>query len=80
MSGGTRTKKVECHCSKEYNVSETGSTGCFHPQTRGGETCTLLGPLERANLNHWTTYAIVTAAIQTSDIECYTPSSEPSRI
>jgi hypothetical protein len=26
---------------------------CFHPQVRG-ETPTLLGPLERANLNHWT--------------------------
>jgi hypothetical protein len=26
---------------------------CFHPQVRGWEAPTLLGPLERANLNHW---------------------------
>jgi hypothetical protein len=27
---------------------------CFRPQVREGETPTLLGPLERDNLNHWT--------------------------
>jgi hypothetical protein len=29
----------------------------------GGETPTLLGPLERANLNNWTTYVSITTAI-----------------
>jgi hypothetical protein len=28
----------------------------FHPQVRGWETHILLGPLERANPNHWTAY------------------------
>jgi hypothetical protein len=30
-----------------------GNWICFRPQVRG-ETLSLLGPLERANLNHWT--------------------------
>jgi hypothetical protein len=34
------------------HVSENG---CFHPQVGGGgKIPTVLGPLERANLNHWT--------------------------
>jgi hypothetical protein len=36
---------------KKHNVSETGSVSVL----RWGKTPTLLGPLERANLNHWTT-------------------------
>jgi hypothetical protein len=32
-----------------------------------GETPTLFGPLERANLNHWTTYVSVTAAVYTRE-------------
>jgi hypothetical protein len=35
--------------TREHNVSETGSVSVL----RKGETPTLLGPLERANLNHW---------------------------
>jgi hypothetical protein len=31
-----------------------GNWICFRPQVRGEETPTLLGPLDRANLNHWT--------------------------
>jgi hypothetical protein len=37
---------------KKNNVSETGSVSVF----RWGKTPTLLGPLERANLNHWTNW------------------------
>jgi hypothetical protein len=37
--------------SKENNVSEIG---CFRPQVKEWETPTLLGPLESANLGHWT--------------------------
>jgi hypothetical protein len=37
---------------------------------------TLLGPLERANLNHWT----MDKVHKPTDSECYTPSSEPFRI
>jgi hypothetical protein len=33
----------------------------FRPQVMG-ETPTLLGPLERANLNHWTTHVSITTA------------------
>jgi hypothetical protein len=33
-----------------HDVSETGSVSVL----RQGETLILLGPLERANLNHWT--------------------------
>jgi hypothetical protein len=35
---------------RKHNVSETG---CFRSQVRGKKP-TLLSPLERANLNHWT--------------------------
>jgi hypothetical protein len=35
---------------REHSVSETI---CFHPQVRRGKIPTLLGPLERVNLNHW---------------------------
>jgi hypothetical protein len=36
---------------------------CFHTHVRVWETPTLLGPLEIANLNHWTTYVSITTAI-----------------
>jgi hypothetical protein len=32
-----------------------GNWICFHPQVKGEKIPTHLGPLERANLNHWTT-------------------------
>jgi hypothetical protein len=51
ISGGTQTKKVEYHCSRQQNVSETQSVLVLR---LGGETPTLLCPLERANLNHRT--------------------------
>jgi hypothetical protein len=35
---------------------------CFHPHVKG-EIPTLLGPLERANLNHWTTLVRFTTDI-----------------
>jgi hypothetical protein len=35
--------------TRKHDVSETG----FHSQVKGGKTPTQLGPLERANLNHW---------------------------
>jgi hypothetical protein len=36
---------------------------CFCPQVRG-KTPTLLGPLERANLNHWATHIRVRVTLQ----------------
>jgi hypothetical protein len=33
-----------------------GNWTCFYPQVRG-DTPTLLGSLERTNLNHWRTYS-----------------------
>jgi hypothetical protein len=42
------------HSKKHERSQRFGNWICFHPQVRG-ETPTLLGPLERANLNHWTT-------------------------
>jgi hypothetical protein len=38
---------------REHNVSETGSVSVL--RSGGGGTPSLLGPLEIANLNHWTT-------------------------
>jgi hypothetical protein len=38
--------------TREHTVSETGSLS-----SGKGKTPILLGPLERANLSHWTTYA-----------------------
>jgi hypothetical protein len=43
--------------TREYNVSETGSVSVLRWGV--GETPTLLGPLERANLNHWTNPVIL---------------------
>jgi hypothetical protein len=40
--------------SKNYKIQRFGNWICFRPQVRG-ETPIVLGPLERANLNHWTT-------------------------
>jgi hypothetical protein len=37
---------------KEHGISETGSVSVFRQER---ETPTLLGPLERVTLNHWTT-------------------------
>jgi hypothetical protein len=39
--------------SEIWKTQRFGSCICFHPQVRG-EAPTLLCPLERANLNHWT--------------------------
>jgi hypothetical protein len=50
----------------EKNVSETGSVSVL----RWRKTPTVLDPLERASLNHWTASISV----------CYTPSSEPYSI
>jgi hypothetical protein len=41
--------------NEKHNISETGSVSVL----RWGKTPTLLGPLERANLNHLTTDAII---------------------
>jgi hypothetical protein len=42
----------------KFSALRAGNYICFHPQVRG-ETPTLLGPLERANPNHWTTYVSI---------------------
>jgi hypothetical protein len=33
------------------------------PSSGEGQTPTLLGPAERANLNYWTTYVSITTAV-----------------
>jgi hypothetical protein len=38
---------------RKENISETGSVSVLRCER---ETYTLLGPLERVSLNHWTTY------------------------
>jgi hypothetical protein len=38
---------------KNQRTQHFGNRICFRPHLRG-ETPTLLGPLERANLKHWT--------------------------
>jgi hypothetical protein len=40
---------------KKRRTHPFGNWICFRPQVRGQETSTQLGPLERANLNHWPT-------------------------
>jgi hypothetical protein len=40
--------------SREYKTRRFGNWICFRPQVKGEKTPTQLGPLERANLNHWT--------------------------
>jgi hypothetical protein len=44
------------HKTRKHNVSETGSISVFRRGGGGGDN--LLGPLERANINHWTTHII----------------------
>jgi hypothetical protein len=56
-----------------------GNWICFRPQVRG-DTPALLGTLERANLNHWTTHVRLTTAIYMpeTNLECsgFTPQME----
>jgi hypothetical protein len=49
-----------------------GNWICFRPQMRGWETPNLLGPLERANPNHWTTYVskVLHENIQINPMHC----------
>jgi hypothetical protein len=51
--------------NKYYNVSETGSVSVL--RWMGQDKPTQLGPLERASLNHWTTYTIVTILSRQQD-------------
>jgi hypothetical protein len=48
--------------SNNWRAQRFGNWICFHPLVRE-EIPTLLGSLERANLNHWTTHVTITAAI-----------------
>jgi hypothetical protein len=47
--------------TREHNISENGPVSVLR---RGRRHRTLLGPLERATLNHWTTHVSITTAIQ----------------
>jgi hypothetical protein len=54
--------------SKLYKTQRLGKWICSSLQVSGvgvggGETPTLLRPLERVNLNHWTTHVILTTLI-----------------
>jgi hypothetical protein len=62
-----------------------GNWICFRPQVKVGEkTPTLLGPWERADLNHWTScsleYQTMEKVLKYSNSVCYTPSSEQFRM
>jgi hypothetical protein len=48
----------------KHDVSETGSVSIL----RWGETPILLGPLERANLNHWTNHILFTLHVKAADL------------
>jgi hypothetical protein len=61
--------------SKHKETQRLGNWICFRPQVRGGETPTLLGPSDRANLNHWTMDQVQ----KPSNSWCCTPSSESFR-
>jgi hypothetical protein len=50
-------------CSKKLENITFLKLGLF-PSSDEGETLTLLGPLERANLNHWTTYVSIATATE----------------
>jgi hypothetical protein len=50
--------------SKEHNVSGTG----IFPSSGEEHETLLVGPLARANLNHWTTFLSITTAIYTPEI------------
>jgi hypothetical protein len=60
--------------NEKHNVSGTGSVSVL----RWGKTPTLLGPLERANQNHWP--RTMDKARKPSISVCYAPSSEPYSI
>jgi hypothetical protein len=46
---------------RKHNVSDTESVSVLRGE--GAETPTLLGPFERANLNHWTTHVSINTAL-----------------
>jgi hypothetical protein len=60
------------------NVRKRNVSGLdlFPSSDEGRETPTLLGPLERANFNHWTIQNVQ----KSSNSDCYTPSSELFRL
>jgi hypothetical protein len=59
---GFRTLSISLY-SKDWRLEHFGKWVCFRPQV-SVEACTLLGPLQNANLNHWTSHASVTTAMQ----------------
>jgi hypothetical protein len=70
---------------KRPEETHFGNGICFRPEVKGGETPILLGPVERANPNHWEitilpnvlAYRTIDKVQKPSNSECYTPSSEP---
>jgi hypothetical protein len=51
-------------CPKNQRTQHLESWICFCPQ-ESGKTTALLGPLEKANLNHWTTHCSITTFTHT---------------
>jgi hypothetical protein len=51
-----------------WRAQHFGNWNCLHSHVKGWGAHSLLGPLERANLSHWTFYASVPAAICAPDI------------
>jgi hypothetical protein len=49
--------------SNEHQTQNFRNWICFRPQVKKGEIYTLLLPLERAKLNHWTAYISITTGI-----------------
>jgi hypothetical protein len=59
----SKPRKPLCPLSsilKNIKQQRFGNWISFHPQVKGWETPTLLGPLKRANLNPWTAYVLYT--------------------
>jgi hypothetical protein len=51
--------QTNTHLDCWYTAQRVGNRIGFHPQVKGGGEHLLLGPLERAKLNHWTLCSIV---------------------
>jgi hypothetical protein len=60
---GLCTLSFARYSKEHYRTQRFGNWISFHPQGWEWETPTLLGPLARANVNHWTTFVNITTAI-----------------
>jgi hypothetical protein len=54
--------------SREFKTRRFRNWICFRPLVRGEKTPTQLGPLERANLNHWTAPARLNSCVNLTGV------------